>query len=382
MFLVPAIQRQACLAGLGVLGVVSLGAWMEGGWRPALLPGIGFVAGWALYRASFGFASVWRAFLTSGVTLGLRAQVVMIGLTGAIFFPLIAHGSLGGAPLTGFLNPVGLALCLGAFLFGIGMQIGGGCGSGTLYTAGGGNVRMVVTLAAFVAGSVLATTDPGGWSGWSSAGAYSIIDWLGAPAAVVAVLLGLGAVYGVLLVIETRRVGAVAPLWHGGLSFAMRTAWPLLSGALALAAVNVATLIVAGRPWGITSAFALWGAKIVSVAGVDAGAWPYWRDDPSLHTSLFADATSLMNVGLMAGAFTAAAAAGKFRPQWRIQAGPLAAAVAGGLLMGFGARLATGCNIGAFFSGLASGSLHGLVWLLFALPGCAVGIRLRPLFRL
>jgi uncharacterized membrane protein YedE/YeeE len=60
----------------------------------------------------------------------------------------------------------------------------------------------------------------------------------------------------------------------------------------------------------------------------------------------------------------------------------LLAAGIGGLLMGWGARLGFGCNIGAFVGGVASGSLHGWIWFLAALPGCLIGIRLRPLFGL
>ena len=58
------------------------------------------------------------------------------------------------------------------------------------------------------------------------------------------------------------------------------------------------------------------------------------------------------------------------------------AAVIGGLVMGYGARLAYGCNIGAFFSGIASTSLHGWLWIAAALPGNWVGIKLRPWFGL
>jgi uncharacterized protein len=63
---------------------------------------------------------------------------------------------------------------------------------------------------------------------------------------------------------------------------------------------------------------------------------------------------------------------------WRVPARSLAAAIVGGLLLGYGARLAYGCNIGAYFSGIASGSLHGWVWLVAAFAGDAVGVRLRP----
>ena len=58
----------------------------------------------------------------------------------------------------------------------------------------------------------------------------------------------------------------------------------------------------------------------------------------------------------------------------------LAAAVGGGLLLGYGARLAYGCNIGAYFSGVASGSLHGWFWLVAAFAGSMVGTQLRPKF--
>jgi YeeE/YedE family (DUF395). len=45
--------------------------------------------------------------------------------------------------------------------------------------------------------------------------------------------------------------------------------------------------------------------------------------------------------------------------------------------MGYGAVIAFGCNIGAFFSGIGSGSLHGWLWALSALMGNALIITLR-----
>ena len=89
-----------------------------------------------------------------------------------------------------------------------------------------------------------------------------------------------------------------------------------------------------------------------------------------------------MNIGILLGALTAASLAGRVAPNFRVPAASLAAAILGGLMMGYGARLAYGCNIGAFFSGVASGSLHGWVWILCAVFGNLIGVRLRPLFRL
>ena len=89
-----------------------------------------------------------------------------------------------------------------------------------------------------------------------------------------------------------------------------------------------------------------------------------------------------MNFGIMLGALLAAGLAGKFAPDLSIPMRPLLAAIIGGLLLGYGARLAFGCNIGALFSGVASGSLHGWLWLVCALAGNWAGVKLRPYFAL
>jgi uncharacterized membrane protein YedE/YeeE len=89
-----------------------------------------------------------------------------------------------------------------------------------------------------------------------------------------------------------------------------------------------------------------------------------------------------MDIGIVLGAMLAAALAGRYAPRWRVPLRSLVAAVVGGLLLGYGARLAYGCNIGAYFSGIVSGSLHGWLWLVAAFAGNVIGTRLRPLFGL
>jgi uncharacterized membrane protein YedE/YeeE len=165
----------------------------------------------------------------------------------------------------------------------------------------------------------------------------------------------------------------------------LRGPWPLVAGAVGLALVNIATLVIAGRPWGVTSAFALWGAKAFAAAGGDVAAWPYWSTPAqaaSLRAPIAADVTSVMDLGIILGALVAAALAGKFAPAWRVSSRSAAAAIVGGLLLGYGARIAYGCNIGAYFSGIASGSLHGWLWLVAAFVGNIAGTRLRPVFGL
>ena len=102
----------------------------------------------------------------------------------------------------------------------------------------------------------------------------------------------------------------------------------------------------------------------------------------ALAAPVWEDITSVMDIGIVLGALLAAGLAGRFAPSLKIPPRSLLAAVFGGLLLGYGSRLAYGCNIGAYFSGIASGSLHGWAWILPALAGNWLGVKLRPLFGL
>ena len=89
-----------------------------------------------------------------------------------------------------------------------------------------------------------------------------------------------------------------------------------------------------------------------------------------------------MNGGIVLGSLLAAGLAGRWVPTFGPSKQILAAAILGGLLMGYSAFLAYGCNVSGFFGAIASTSLHGWLWIVAALLGTAIGVRLRPLFRL
>ena len=117
----------------------------------------------------------------------------------------------------------------------------------------------------------------------------------------------------------------------------------------------------------------------------DVTKWTYWASaerHAELTGGVLNDITSVMDIGIILGALLAAALAGRFAPNAMISARSAVAAIVGGLLLGYGARLAYGCNIGAYFSGIASGSLHGWVWIIAAFAGNVLGTRLRPMFGL
>jgi uncharacterized membrane protein YedE/YeeE len=376
---------------LGVsLLLILLGAWylaQSVSAKQSALYVVGALLGVSLYHAAFGFTSAWRVFIADGRGAGLRAQMLMLAVGVALFFPALAAGTLFGNPVTGLVSPAGTSVIVGAFIFGVGMQLGGGCASGTLYTVGGGSTRMIVTLIFFVVGSLIGTAHMPFWTSLPQLKPVSLVKSLGLAPALLLNWAVFALIAAITVFVEKRRHGrlvadqaqpARASVWlHGR--------WPLAAGAIALVVLNFATLALSGRPWGVTSAFALWGAKAASAIGVDTVHWTYWStkaNAAALAAPVSHDVTSVMDIGIVLGAMAAAALAGRYAPVWRLPLRSFIAAVAGGLMLGYGARLAYGCNIGAYFSGIVSGSLHGWLWLVAAFCGNVLGTRVRPLFGL
>lgn len=343
--------------------------------------------GVALYHARFGFTSAFRQLMSVGQGETLRAHMLMLAVASLLFAPLLALGStVFGGPLTGYVFPVGVSVAVGGFLFCIGMQLGGACASGSLYTVGSGQTSILITLFGFIVGSVWGAHDFGFWLQpafvWQK---ISLADtsW-GYAGAVIFQFIIIGAVVAATYLVERRlnpppRKG---PASEHGVKRVLRGTWPLWIGALVLAGLNAATLAISGKPWGVTGAFALWGSQALSALGVDVGSWYYWAGPHAggLHTPILADRTSMMDIGIIFGAMAASAWGGTFAIAKSLPLRIVIARLIGGILMGYGARIAFGCNIGSYFGGIASFSLHGWLWGVVGLAGTLIGIRLRPLF--
>ncbi|MGD1926922.1 MAG: YeeE/YedE family protein [Paracoccaceae bacterium] len=374
---------------LGLIGVSLAGFSARGGIdgqgvQYLLGALIGGFAGFALYHAAFGFTAAWRRMTRERRGAGLRAQMILFAITCGVTYLLIGYEDVTGWNMHPVVMPMGLSSALGAFVFGIGMQMGGGCASGTLFTTGGGSSRMLIVLLFFVLGSVWATLHiPEFWrelptiTGIPNLPQTSLIAELGPIGAVFALFAFCGAVILVSRWVEITAHGSLEPRRETG--SILTGPWSLILGAVGLAIVGVLCFVVFARPWGVTAGFAVWGANLLYATGVPVDEWTYWQGWRAnvLEGSVFAHRTSLMNFGIVFGAMAAAALAGRFSPTLSLSRRDVITAIIGGLMMGYGARLSHGCNIGAYLGGIASGSLHGWWWLVWGFAGSLVGTRLR-----
>ena len=360
LFLALALAATSLLIALVVLDHQPASA--------ALIIG-GFGLGVAFLKAEFSYTASWRRFLTRGEAGGLIGGLIVIGICACIVVPVAALSPRYG----GAIAPLGPSLIIGAFVFAVGMQLANGCGSGTLYTVGGGSGRMLVALLFFVFGSVLGSLSLPAFLALGGIDPVLASDYAGAWGGL-ALTLGSIAIAGACVIAVARRRGA---------NFMPSRRYVM--GGIVIGLLCVAVFVAGGHPWSVTFAFTVWGAKAATALGFDLSHATFWQwpgPKRALGESVLSDTSSLTDFGMLFGAMAAAQASKPFATAPWPPLKSLFAAAIGGLLMGWGARLGFGCNIGAFVCGVASGSLHGWLWFLAALPGCLVGIRLRPLFGL
>jgi uncharacterized protein len=329
----------------------------------------GFGLGIAFLKAEFSYTASWRRFLTRGEAGGLLGGLIVIAICALAVVPVAAlTPNYGGA-----IAPLGPSLVIGAFVFGIGMQLANGCGSGTLYTVGGGSGRMLIALLFFVIGSVFGSLSLPAFLSLGGVDPILASDYLGPWGGLAATLVSIGIAATLIIAFARSRGANFIPSRN------------YFIGGIAIGLLCVVVFAAGGHPWSVTFGYTVWGAKAATALGFDLSHAAFWQwpgPKRALSESVLSDTSSLTDFGMLFGAMAAAAASKPFAAGAWPPAKSLLAAGIGGLLMGWGARLGFGCNIGAFVGGVASGSLHGWVWFFAALPGCLLGIRMRPLFGL
>jgi uncharacterized membrane protein YedE/YeeE len=126
--------------------------------------------------------------------------------------------------------------------------------------------------------------------------------------------------------------------------------------------------------WYITTQEAQWGAWVLESLGLSMRDNVYFGMFNGIPNPLL-NAPGFMSIGIIVGAAMMALLRQEFK--WKLPnlEGAVFALI-GGTLMGIGARVAKGCNIGAFFSTVTNGDPSGWLFLLGMAAGAWVGVKL------
>lgn len=156
----------------------------------------------------------------------------------------------------------------------------------------------------------------------------------------------------------------------------LKKEWSYYAGAVMISILAITLFMFSGSTWGVSGPLTTWGAQFFALFGVDPSVW----GANIANYSFFGNTASITDFGLLFGALISCLLAAEWKirkiKHWK----QFLAGALGGLLMGFGARFASGCNIGGLFSQLPRFSVAAWIFLLFVFLGATVGGKLLKFF--
>ncbi|MGQ9551215.1 MAG: YeeE/YedE family protein [Candidatus Bathycorpusculaceae bacterium] len=328
---------------------------------------VGILFGFALQRGRFCMNSAFRDIILLKEYTLLKAVIVAIIVSMLGFHLMASLGIIQLNPKSFFWG----ANIVGGFIFGMGMVLAGGCASGTTYRVGEGMVGSFVALLGFMTTAVV--TGSGALSGIksylqtttkmtvtdagplviSTSTSPTLANIIGVDPWIIVIVI---AIIGIGVLAWKRKGGEKT---EGSLSERIfKRGWPWWATGVAIGIIAMIAFpasAAAGRnyPLGIT------------------GGWSTF-----LNTLIKGDANVLswetfLVIGVVVGAAVSAGVAGEFKLR-APGPGRLVQQFIGGLLLGIGAVIADGCNIGHILSGVPQLAIGSIIAGFSIIIGCWV----------
>ncbi len=359
--------------------------------KRAILPYIfGFFFGFILQRSRFCFAASFRdIFLIKNTNL-TRAVLLMLTLT-TVGFTLVSF--LSGDPYilatTGKVYPIGLHTLVGGIIFGFGMVIAGSCVSGCLVRMGEGYLMHWVNFFGILLGSSLGAWHLGWWLKTTIDKSPIIFLPLsfGWPLAIlfqsslIAVLyfLALKVHLGKQKLFSLKRLRIAYSAKKQEKIKEKNTKnfhWSYTTGALLISLTNTLMFYFWGEPWGITGGLTHLSGGVSAKVGLSPLEWAYFEKISSEivnSNTLLAHPLIFLVIAMVIGSHFSSSSHMEFRLRCPRTKKYFFTALLGGTLMGYSSRVVMGCNIGGFFSGISSFSLHAWLFGFSILIGAYLG---------
>lgn len=282
------------------------------------------------------------------------------------------------------LSPVGWALVIGSFLFGLGMNLAMCCASGTFVRLGAGNAKTCIVFIFFIVGSTFGVINPlyNSYTKLPKTKKPVEMHWaltLFFILALYVLTLGVDVVKDKVLTMKVKDADYLFFMnligkssraedkeakskWIGQIGYCV-----LLGLTMAMFYLSVGSMI------GISGPFQIMGANILRIFGCKVNEWKVFNNKYP-ETNPFNMSMLNNDFFIFIGSFIASVMKGVFGKEQENTVFEWVKASIGGFLMGVGARLAYGCNIGSMTAGITANSLHGFIWMFCAAIGSLVSV--------
>lgn len=359
----------------------------------------GLGLGYIVTRSEVGMATGFMDFFINGNRKRLYGLLMLFGIGACIVAIIhyqstasgavpeyISNGSQKTIPGTSAVNPINFGMILGSFLFGVGLSLNKGCGLGTLRNIGYGKTRHVWTLLFILLGTI-----PGQYLKYqldqSTVHNYNFQVYLPHEFGYIGTILLILAILTVIAFLarqyekKRRSKDVTADIHFPKLTVTKdNVSQPLLSSPLLtsvfvrrwsrmISMILITILLAAfmtltGETFEVTSPLLYPAVRLSQLIGVSLDHPAFEEAHHVLSNGLFNHPNTLFNLSIILGSAVYGLTSGRFKWVWEMKWKESGYFALSGLLMGTGAVLASGCIVGALYSGIINLSLSG--WVVFA----------------
>lgn len=359
-----------------------------------LFAGLGL--GYIESRSEVGIASGYVDFFITGSRTRLYGLLLLLGLGSIVTILIHGISAHNGAipafqataaetiiPGTKAITPVNFGLVLGSFLFGVGLSLNKGCGMGTLRNIGLGQFRYILTFFAILIGTI-----PGQWLKYQLDQSVihnvevqiyfpEVVGYLGtfAVGVVLYTVLILWGIYfervrqreGFYRDVKSQSSHTKNPFQkkHPIFFYILEKKWPRLVSVVLMTILLVVALLGTGEHLAVTRAFIYPGVYLFRNIGFPMNHPAFAETVEVIQDGLFNHHIIFQNVGIILGAVLFGLLSTTLKGEIKVNVKEFGLFILSGLLMGIGAILASGCIVGALYSGIVNFSLSGWVVFLF-----------------
>ena len=352
--------------------------------------GLGFIES----HSEVGIASGYVDFFVTGSRTRLYGFLLLFALGSLGALIIHAFAASNGAvpdylatstqmsiPGTDAVTPVNFGLLLGSFLFGVGLTLNRGCGMGTLRNTGLGQMRFILTFFFIMMGAI-----PGQWLKYRldqsaihdvniqvyfpEVMGYKGTLYLGL---VLFTLLALWGLYierkrkknNLFQEIEKTPSGEMKTKEniHPVLFYFFKKKWPRIVSVILITILLLVALVVTGEKLAVTYSFIYPAVALFQRLGFTFSDPAFNEALDVVNNGLLNNHVIIQNIGIVLGALIFGLLSMEFTFSWEGNLKEFSLYILSGLLMGFGAILASGCIVGALYSGIVNFSLSG--WAVF-----------------